>query len=384
MAYIYVYILNNMGIFMTYVIPVNYRTHAFHLCGVDLNIGAMAAPDKRNPDVDGALTYLVEHEHMNVLIGLKEESFATEAEAKGLEYIHLPIVDFSVPPPAKYDAIYATIKTAIAEGKNITIHCGAGNGRSGVALASLKLRELIEKAVETDPLILDENPPLSASVSVSMEGGVVQIEPCTPFVKIAIEQLRTNRSAPNNTQNGSHSVETGKDIQALLAYERHIKRGLKQERGLPLDVIEPAAISEIRSSIVPIDSKTETLLQEKTEKAIQQLKNTSFAPPPPPAKKKGKPFVPNFFKPTSLPETPFASDPFSKDPFANVPFSNDLSEKAPISNDLSANDIILDAHFPDDPFATDPFVETKNGVKEAKADTTEEQSDNNDVRAPSK
>ena len=314
--------VRNAGAVMPSIIPVNYRTHEFHLCGVDLNIGGMAAPDGRNPDVDGALTYLVENEQMNVLIGLKEESFAEEARAKGLEYHHLPIPDYSEPSPAKYNAIYAVVKKATEEGKRVTIHCGAGNGRSGAALSSLKMRELIEKAAKTDLLVLDETPALSVSVYVSMDKREI---PCTPFVKMAIEQLRVHRLAPDNAENGSHSVETNIDVQALIAYERFIKRELKQSLGLQLDDLEVEVTPEIKSYVVPINSTNMMLLKMKQEKAIQTLKTISLAPPPSSTQsnKKKAPVVEKLNVEIEKVKSDKIDDPFKDDPFADTPFKDD-------------------------------------------------------------
>jgi protein-tyrosine phosphatase len=61
---------------------------------------------------------------------------------KGLDVIHLPIVDYSTPDES---ALNAAVEQALAEaqaGKNLAIHCHYGKGRTGMFAACLARRAL--------------------------------------------------------------------------------------------------------------------------------------------------------------------------------------------------------------------------------------------------
>ncbi len=212
--------------------PQNFRTHSFHLFGKDITIGGMAGLHN-NHRKKAALRYLKRTEKRVVLIGMHEEfNFTATANRHRLEYHHFPVDDFmSTPvPPAVYDAIYSVVKKATAEGKQLTISCGAGNGRTGTALACLKLRELLEKAARENPLILIESPSNSTRVTIPFGGDAglsSDTAPCTPFVKAAVERVRNQRSAPDNS--GLNSVETPNDIATLIVYEAHLRREILAE-----------------------------------------------------------------------------------------------------------------------------------------------------------
>jgi len=243
--------------------PFNYRTNDFHLQGKDIAIGGMAGPHS-NKDVNAALRYLRDTEKRTVLIGLHDHfDFKEDAERNGLEYYHIPVPDFSSKPisPATYDAIYAAVKKAA------TIHCGAGDGRTGTALASIKLRELLEQAARVNPSILDENPANTTLVHAKMAFKNI---PCTPLVKQAVEGIRTNRKAIDSS--GSHSVETENDIQTLINYEKHLRQVIKQELKATQAMHAGASVPEA----VPAQPAVQALASQKPE-------NTSVVSPEPAA-----------------------------------------------------------------------------------------------------
>jgi hypothetical protein len=207
--------------------PTNYRTNRFHLFDSDLPIAGMQGAHN-TPDPQATLRYLAEQERRVVLIGLHEKNFEDIARRGGIEYHWIPIPDFADEgpiPPETYDRIYQVVKVADNEGKQVTIHCGSGDGRTGTAQASLKLRELMEKAAKEDPLILDERPTNTTTVLLK---GIVDI-PCTPFVKEAIETIRTDRSTLTDPKAGRRSVESENDIATLINYETHLRDVIKAE-----------------------------------------------------------------------------------------------------------------------------------------------------------
>jgi len=124
-------------------------------------------------------------------------------------------------PVEKYDAIYRAVSAAQAAGKKVAIHCGAGDGRTGTALASLVLRELLEKAYKEQDLDFEKTQAktekiyMDYGVSIS-GGGEVDV---TPFVKLAIEETRRRSNHPQ-------SVETHNDVESLILYEQHLREEL--------------------------------------------------------------------------------------------------------------------------------------------------------------
>lgn len=202
----------------------NFRKHKFHLFGKELTIAGMAGPHYNDTMTKADFfNDLRNNEKMDVVIGLRNEgNDSPEANAQGLEYYWIPIEDFSGATPAQYDKFYDWVKKATKEGKEIAVHCGAGNGRTGTALASLKLRELLEKQIESDPSYLNKPIGNTASVKSSMDGDIS----CTPLVAEAVEKIRSE-IVPGDGMNGLDSVETINDIEALMKYEINLRKSLQ-------------------------------------------------------------------------------------------------------------------------------------------------------------
>lgn len=56
----------------------------------------------------------------------------------GIEFLSLPIVDRSIPTlDTKIANLFEKIEAALAQGKNVDVHCRQGVGRSGLVAASL-------------------------------------------------------------------------------------------------------------------------------------------------------------------------------------------------------------------------------------------------------
>jgi hypothetical protein len=208
-------------------IPFNYRTHDFHLFNQDLRIAGMARPNYKDQNTDTVLENLSRIHPHGILIGLYEkQDFSLSARAADLDYIFIPVQDYAITPSKIYDDIYSIVEQATADGRQVIIHCGAGNGRTGTALAALKLRELLETAVKEDPLSLEEVPnPQAATVLLSE---LLIDYPCSALVKEAIEAIRKNRTTLDKSENGIDSIESPTDVESLLFYESHLRQLIKQ------------------------------------------------------------------------------------------------------------------------------------------------------------
>lgn len=85
-------------------------------------------------------------------------------QAEGLQVIHLPIPDFSIPDRAELDQAVEQAIDLAKQGKNIAVHCSAGIGRTGLFMAEMAkqamgmpgeeavrwVRKYVPHAVETE------------------------------------------------------------------------------------------------------------------------------------------------------------------------------------------------------------------------------------------
>lgn len=127
--------------------------------------------------------------------------------------------------PLLYDAIYHTVMNAQDAGKKIALFCGTGDGRTGTALACLKLRELLEKEEAENKENFNVEPARTLKIFVNAMlpgkkiGGDVDV---TPLVKQAIDSVR----AADNP--GHHALELANDVESVLLYEEHLRKLFSQ------------------------------------------------------------------------------------------------------------------------------------------------------------
>jgi hypothetical protein len=184
---------------------------------------------------------------MDILIGLKEESFSDVAENQGLEYVHIPIEDWG----------------------------GAGDGRTGSALASLKLRECLIKAVHDDPSILEIEPSNTTTVYSFYYKRDIE---CTPLVKEAIELLREERFSGYVSQSGHHAVESPTDVLSLVSYEQYLRDAMKHtlsaEQGVSTTEAFKAYKTEYTTSTTQEDVKKTKQKADAKEPSGHKLKDS--------------------------------------------------------------------------------------------------------------
>ena len=101
---------------------------------------------------------------IQVLLSLTEDPVRRDwVNEAGLLAVHVPITDMEAPTQEEFDRCMAVIAKAHAHQMGVTVHCGAGLGRTGAVLASYfvtqglnaknaiaRVRRLRPGSIETD------------------------------------------------------------------------------------------------------------------------------------------------------------------------------------------------------------------------------------------
>lgn len=213
----------------------NYRELPLKLNGQDIRVGGFKRPDgldvftslKNTHNVEAVISLTGDYNAWVTEAGMSPASYTRGPKVEVYDWFNTPYAPDHRINPTVYDCIYEAVTAAQKAHKKIAIHCGAGDGRTGTALASLKLRELLEQAQQINPTEFNQQAKADQKIHmhygvVGQAGGNVQV---TPLVKKAIEEVRRLSAHPN-------SVESRNDVESLMLYEQHLRNQLTLEKGL--------------------------------------------------------------------------------------------------------------------------------------------------------
>ena len=112
-------------------------------------------------------------------LGLRQEQ--TFCQARGIQFISFPIVDFGLPDIAALADLVDKCDDLLAQGKHIAVHCRAGIGRSGMVTSCLLVKRGMsaQRALKT----------VSAARGVSVPDTVEQGEIVDDFARRLAAEL---------------------------------------------------------------------------------------------------------------------------------------------------------------------------------------------------
>ncbi len=80
--------------------------------------------------------FLLKKKKINTIVSLTEKSLDRDViESSGFLYLHLPIVDFSVPSFEQIDVFLDFVSSSDMNKKKTVLHCESGFGRTGTMLS---------------------------------------------------------------------------------------------------------------------------------------------------------------------------------------------------------------------------------------------------------
>lgn len=242
-----------------HVVPHNYRDISITIDGKTLLVGAMAHPIRYGFGYSlQEITDFWAEKNVGTVISfsdLQEAEIYTDQEIrikeqllfknKENQHYSIPIVDKAhvVPSLEEFDALYEIFKKSP---QNIILYCGEGLGRSGVMLASLVLRQLIQENI-TNPESLQEYAENEKENNQSILGCK-----CSSLVYKAI---KTIRALPGS--NTYKSIENYAQVQALCDLEKEILNSIKNP--------------ELKETKKPINLSEWTLYEEKKSESQKTI-----------------------------------------------------------------------------------------------------------------
>ncbi len=102
----------------------------FRFSWIDENIAGFAFPHSEEQ------IKFLSKQGINIIISLSREPLNKKIAKKyGLEVVHLPIIDFSIPNDSILKRFIEIVDDSIKQDKKIGVHCKYGIGRTGLMLA---------------------------------------------------------------------------------------------------------------------------------------------------------------------------------------------------------------------------------------------------------
>lgn len=111
--------------------------------------GKLAGMARPGGDLEGELL-LLKRQGVGAIVTLTMEPLATSLlQRKKIEYLHLPVPDFTAPKLPQIESFVAFVRQQNKNQRAVVVHCGAGMGRTGTMLACylVALGESAEEAI---------------------------------------------------------------------------------------------------------------------------------------------------------------------------------------------------------------------------------------------
>ncbi|MDF1759163.1 MAG: dual specificity protein phosphatase family protein [Coxiellaceae bacterium] len=169
--------------------------------------------------VEQTMHWLKSHGTTTILNLHETRDDRAAAEAEGLKYIDMPLKDFESVSSKHLDQIYSRVTEAMSNNEPVVIHCGAGNGRTAVALASLKIHELLQQQFIAGKPFKKVTAQTRAALTETVTFTTSEPDArCSPITKAAIGLIRA--AGYEGTNHGASSIEKPGDVGDLNNHEK--------------------------------------------------------------------------------------------------------------------------------------------------------------------